>query len=139
RQPAAGLERQRLAAGDGFGVPVDGDDLGALCNDRATVAAGAEGAVDEDATGSGRQKTQHLIEEHRNMADRSASATAERGGAAPPGRGTKGGRGPAMITLPSHWRPPRGGPEPDQCVLPATGPSPRSDKRRSGPAPRSGI
>ena len=73
RQPPAGLVDERRAAGDGRRVAIDGDDRGAPFEDGAAVAAGAESAVDKDATGGGRETGRMTSSsQHRELAGRSA-------------------------------------------------------------------
>ena len=73
---------QRGAGGDGRRVAIDGDHGGAGIEDGAAVAARAESAVDEGATGVGSEVSHDLVEKNRNVAGRSASSTLRHGAAA---------------------------------------------------------
>ena len=71
-QPAVGLIDQIEAAGNRRPVAVDADDLGSRDReDRAAVAAGAEGRVDIDATVPGIEHLDRLAAENGDMAWRS--------------------------------------------------------------------
>jgi hypothetical protein len=72
-QATGGLPGQFGAIGNRCRIAVNGDHRRAAVEDRTTVTAGPEGAVDESATGAGREETHDLLDQHRNMAGRSAS------------------------------------------------------------------
>ena len=72
-EPAGRLGLQRPPGGDRVGIAVDRDDLRSRCQQRPRVAAGAESAVDDARAGERLQGSQHLLEQDRDVAGRSAN------------------------------------------------------------------
>ena len=102
-EPALRLQHHAGAAGDRIGIAVDRDDAGAaVCGEDALrVAAGPEGAVDEDAATVGCERVEHLRKQHRHVArrrglDRRRGTRHHRGAPA----GAPGARAPAPQDLP---------------------------------------
>ena len=88
-QPAIGAIDQIEAAGNRGPVAVDADDPGSLrFQDRAAVAAGAEGGVDIDAAVAGSEHLDRLAAEHGNMAWRQPNSFASPGRIPACGTGT---------------------------------------------------
>ncbi len=74
REPAACRLDQTSAARHGALVAIDADDLGVRGGeDRTAVAAGPEGAVDENAAVANIQKLERRPREHGNVTGQSAS------------------------------------------------------------------
>ncbi len=72
RQMPAARRDQRLARGNRRRVAVERDDVGPRIENRRRIAAGTEGAVEDDLARPRVERRQDLGEEDRNVANRSA-------------------------------------------------------------------